>query len=253
MTRFTGLINQGGANNLGVIFSVDPVSGVFSKLLDLNTASGTHPDWQSYASFKWLFIWHDHKGGTYNDGVLFRYDIAKNQDLVCVNFNDTNGASPNGSMIQASNGLLYGMTTHGGDTTNGLVFSYNTVTNKYTVVYRFPGSIGYPFGSLVEGYDNLLYGMTELAFGSGGELFSLNPVTNKIKFMHVFSAGTGNLPMGCTLLQSRDSLLYGTTTKGGTNGLGVIFSYRIRDSVYKALSSFNDSNGSKPIRAYTSQ
>ena len=51
-------------------------------------------------------------GGAYNDGVLFKCDTAGNMTTL-INFNGTNGANPNGTLIQASDGNLYGVTEGG--------------------------------------------------------------------------------------------------------------------------------------------
>ena len=70
------------------------------------------------------------------------------------------GANPYGNLLQASNGLLYGMTLGVGSYNEGVIFSYNPNTAVYTDVFNFDNSSGSPEGSLVQASNGLLYGMT---------------------------------------------------------------------------------------------
>src|SRR5688572_25303246 len=47
-------------------------------------------------------------GGANNVGVLFEYNPSTNAYVKLVDFSATNGSSPRGAVIQASNGKLYG-------------------------------------------------------------------------------------------------------------------------------------------------
>src|SRR5205823_3243142 len=72
-------------------------------------------------------------GGSSNKGVLFCINPS-NQDLAStysklIDFNGTNGAKPECSLMQASNGLLYAMTDSGGTNNRGVLFSLNPVSN----------------------------------------------------------------------------------------------------------------------------
>src|SRR5713101_4779706 len=84
------------------------------------------------------------------------------------------GADPDGSLIQASDGNLYGTTLRGGDTNCGSGAGCGTVfrmtlTGTLTTLYRFHGSDGdQPSGTLVEASDGALYGTTLRGGLSGG-------------------------------------------------------------------------------------
>src|SRR4051812_36183398 len=64
-------------------------------------------------------------GGTSDEGAIFSFDPTTNAKVDLVNFNSANGALPGGSMILASNGKLYGMTSAGGAGNVGVIFSFN--------------------------------------------------------------------------------------------------------------------------------
>ncbi|MGL1400210.1 choice-of-anchor tandem repeat GloVer-containing protein, partial [Vibrio parahaemolyticus] len=59
---------------------------------------------------------------------------------------------PNGGLMQASDGLLYGMTANGGDSALGTIFCYDITTGHYQKLVNLTNASGsYPgFGHLVE-------------------------------------------------------------------------------------------------------
>ncbi|HEX7415441.1 MAG TPA: choice-of-anchor tandem repeat GloVer-containing protein, partial [Bacteroidia bacterium] len=91
----------------------------------------------------------------------------------------TNGAEPLGSLIQASDGMLYGMTGYGGANTYGVIFQYNPATNTLIDKYDFNNANGgNPQGSLMQATDGMLYGTTSNGGANfDGVIFQYNPVT----------------------------------------------------------------------------
>ena len=69
---------------------------------------------------------------------------------------------PYGSLMQASDGKLYGMTTNGGSSSdNGVIFSFDPSSSTYTKLKDFDNTNGAnPYGSLMQASDGKLYGMT---------------------------------------------------------------------------------------------
>ena len=55
--------------------------------------------------------------------------MANAQYTKLLDFNDTNGQSPSSSLMQASDGMLYGMTKFGGANGAGVLFQYNPATS----------------------------------------------------------------------------------------------------------------------------
>src|SRR6185369_7931329 len=98
----------------------------------------------------------------------------------------SNGSIPNGSLVYANNGKLYGMTSNGGNDDLGVIFSYDPGTSTFTKLVdldgRFKGSN--PWGDLMQASNGKLYGMTSDGgngtdeYGSAGVLFSYDPVAN---------------------------------------------------------------------------
>jgi uncharacterized repeat protein (TIGR03803 family) len=142
-----------------------------------------------------------------------------------VNFNYTNGASPYFmSLVQGTDGNLYGTTESGGANSAGTVFKV-TPTGTLTTLYSFcaktnctDGSL--PFGGLVLGTDGNFYGTTSLggiitgdcATGGCGTLFKITPA-GKLTTLHSFDSTDGVTPYG-PLVQATNGNFYGTTQSG---------------------------------------
>ena len=133
------------------------------------------------------------------------------------------GADPLGSVL-VINGSIYGTTKDGGTYNDGTVFAMSKTGQNERVLHSFGnGSDGVnPVAGLL--YANgLLYGTT-LVGGTDdkGTVFSIDPSNGTETILHNFS----NVPDGATprstLIDVKGSL-YGTTSAGGTDGLGTVF------------------------------
>jgi uncharacterized repeat protein (TIGR03803 family) len=143
--KLYGMTVNGGANNNGVLFQYDPATSTYTKKLDFNGATkGSNPSFGSLmqASDGKLYgmTW---QGGVNNMGVLFQYDTATSTFTKKLDFaGATNGRSPYGSLMQASDGKLYGMTYSGGANDMGVLFQYDTATSTFTKKLDFNGANG---------------------------------------------------------------------------------------------------------------
>ena len=238
-----GVTYAGGASNNGVLFSFDLSTGKDSVLFSFNGANGANPWGGVMQASDGLLYGMTTAGGSVGNGVLYSFNLATGKDSVLLNFNNTNGASPSGYLIQANDGLLYGMTQSGGANGAGALFSFNTVNGKDSVLFSFSGPTGYnPLGSLFQGFDSLLYGMTQIGGTSGsGTLFSFNIKTGKDSVLVNFNGSNGGSPH-TSLIQASDSILYGSTNSGGTYSLGVLYSYNLRARIYSVLANFDGSD-----------
>jgi uncharacterized repeat protein (TIGR03803 family) len=133
-------------------------------------------------------------GGTNNKGVLFKYNQNSNQYFVMVNFSDSLGSEPHGSLIRASNGLLYGMTRRGGLYNGGVIFKFDTQTKVFTKIYDFQSPSGTrPLNELFEASNGLLYGTTSGGgMYNGGVVFEFDPVAEIFtKMVDLDKSGNG--------------------------------------------------------------
>ncbi len=194
-------------------------------------------------------------------GTIFSYNSSNGTVTDVHNFGaGSDGVEPFGSLIQASNGLLYGLASSGGSFDSisggdGTIFSYNILTGAETVLYDFgSGADGkHPNSSLIEVNDSLLYGMTTYGGADGdGTIFSYNILTGSYTKLHDFDSLTDGEKPWSSLILVNDSLLYGMTANGGIADGGVIFNYNIytdRETVVYDFGSFiND--GVNPLGSF---
>ncbi len=245
--KLYGMTNNGGINNMGVIFQYDPATSVYVKKTDFDgIAKGKH-------SFGSLLQANDGKlygmtyyGGTNNEGVLFQYNPITNAYVKKIDFNGgALGANPLGSLIQASDGKLYGVASNGGANNKGVLFQYNIVTNAYVKKVDFSTSDGFhPCGTLVQAPDGKLYGTCKEGGVNGmGILFQFDPVSNICSKKIDFAGITNGMAPSGALMVASNGMLYGATTMGGINNKGVLYQYDPVNNVFTKRLDFNGVNG----------
>lgn len=252
--EFWGMTSEGGEYNSGVIFKTDTNGNNYNIQKSLIRYKGQFPAYTKLleASNGKLYGMVEGSEGSPNDqGVIFEYDTDTEAYTVKLNFKLLLGRLPIGSLIQASNGKLYGMTARGGELNEGVLFEYDIDTDTYTKKYDFDGSVangGVPLGSLVQADNGKLYGMTSEGGDSDmGVLFEYdlgsNTYTKKLEFD---GADKGSLPVG-SLMEASNGKLYGMTRDGGTLNMGVLFEYDPGTDTYTKILEFDGTEfGSKP-------
>lgn len=255
--RLYGMTYGGGANGVGVLFQLDPASLLFTKKLDFAEATnGSFPFGALMHGADGMCYGLTSGGGANNMGVLFQFDPAASVYTKRMDFAGTaNGSNPHGSLMQTTDGKIYGMTYTGGANGMGLIFQFDPLTNICSDLFDFDGTANgsYPFGSLMQASDGKLYGMTYMggAFNEG-VLFQFDPVSAMFLKMHDFSGSAdGSNPQGA-LIQAADGKLYGMTYYGGTANTGVLFQFDPAGSTFVKMVDFTGAvNGSNPIGSLT--
>lgn len=130
------------------------------------------------------------------------------------------GDTPAGSLIQASDGNLYGVTSQGGANSHGVVFKI-TPGGSESVLYSFAGGTAdgaWPQGPLIQASDGNFYGVTYSGGASGnGVVYKITPGgTESVVYSFAGGATDGANPTG-SLLQASDGNFYGVTFTGGSN------------------------------------
>jgi len=195
--KLYGMTMYGGANSRGVIYRYDIATDYYSDVLDFGgPATTTHEGNLMLASNGLLYGMGSGNGLT-GDGVLFSFDPVSKAFVKLHDFNGTDGRSPKGGLIEASNGLLYGMTSAGGITNNGTIFSFDISTGVLNSLYSFNGADGRePWGNLKQS-GTLLCGTT-FSGGAGnlGVIFNYDITTGMYTKLLDFNATNGSGPTG---------------------------------------------------------
>jgi len=172
-------------------------------------------------------------GGSSNTGTIFRLHTDGGDFGLVYSFTTVPGlAFPQGGLIKATNGALYGMTANGGSNNSGGIFKINTNGTGFQVFHQFGAFNGDAYGSpvgLIQGSDGRIYGVTDSGgTNDWGALFAMNEDGSGYSLVHSF-AGPGQdgaHPSG--VIEGVDGALYGVTADGGTLHAGAIFKLNIR-------------------------
>ena len=224
---------SGGLNNSGTIYKLE-TNGAYRVLHNFAPDSG-FPLGLLAGSDGFLY------GSSYFSGDVFR--LGKD-GLSYVILNTVEG-SPVGPLIEGTDFLLYGVTEDGGTHERGSVFRLNPDGTGLQEIHSFTNlskGLVAPAG-ILEGSDGRLYGAA-LRGGSSdqGMVFALNKDGSQYQVLYSFVAPIGTLVAPNPVTEGSDGYLYGTTSRGGGDGRGMI--YRIQKSGgYEFLHSFDVGKG----------
>jgi uncharacterized repeat protein (TIGR03803 family) len=180
-------------------------------------------------------------GGSGEEGTVFSVaPDGSNFTLLhsfSINFND--GESPIGAPV-VSGSEIYGLTSGGGGTGGGAVYSMNLNGSGFSLLHGFTGGSDgdFPYGSLsLSG--SQLYGMTSESGGGLGTIFTINTNGTGYSILHSFTnANTdGASPMYGALTIS-GSTVYGMTEAGGNSNDGTVFSMNTDGADFTLLHNF---------------
>ncbi|GAC1410008.1 MAG: hypothetical protein NVSMB64_18940 [Candidatus Velthaea sp.] len=168
-------------------------------------------------------------------------------------FNGTDGAQPQGALVQDFSGTLYGTAQMGGPggSVNGLAYSATT-GGAVSTLHAFSGPDGsQPQSGLVNfnqtiGSAGPLHGVTSGGGTSGNGTVYEVLKSGTFRVLHSFNGTTDGAAPNGRLVRFADGNFYGTATNGGNNGNGTVF--RISPAgVFTVLHTFNGSDGAQPF------
>lgn len=162
-------------------------------------------------------------GGPKQEGTVFRVTFSGSEKVLHV-FNGSDGNGPVGTLVLA-NGLLYGTTSSGGAKNLGTVFSVTT-SGSVKVLHSFRGGTDGatpPVGGLIA-FKGAFYGVTGVGgTHNSGTIFSIT-TAGKEKVLYSFGGGSSDGANPSGTLTNVGSLLFGTTSAGGSYGKGTVYS-----------------------------
>jgi uncharacterized repeat protein (TIGR03803 family) len=257
-----------GTNSIGTVFEVTPYGDLWTLYSFTNGTDGANPtaglvlgtdgNFYGAAEAGGVIGWGGSIGsmgrimpGTMGWGTIFTMTQDGEFTPLCEFPGESEGCNPGAGLIQATNGLLYGVTERGGTNDDGTVFQMGwdgTVTPLYSFTAGADGAV--PLAALTEGSDGNFYGTSYEGGPSGvGAVFKLTPA-GLLTVLHAFTNGIdGGHPMAA-LVQATGGNFYGTTTSGGAkNGGGGGTVFQITPAgVLTTLHAFtNGSDGTYPM------
>ena len=249
---FYGTTYLGGANNMGEVFKVD-AGGNFAIVHSFSGTDGASPisglvlmdDGNFYGTAPSANYCPTGGACRFSDDVVFR--MAPDGSLTTLHSVPASAGERPGSLIAGRDGLLYGLTAHGGAARKGSAYAIAT-DGTYVHLADFVGANGStPYGGLTEGTDGNFYGTTSMGgTDDKGTVFRMTP-GGTITTLHSFHGGKEGWGPGGTLLQGNDSRFYGGTPYDG-GGRGTAFAITA-DGELTTLHAFNGGDGTGPMDA----
>jgi ELWxxDGT repeat protein/uncharacterized repeat protein (TIGR03803 family) len=190
------------------------------------------------------------EGGVNEGGFIYRFRLDGSGFGIIHYFHDVvTGMKPYAGLT-VRDGFLYGTTTHGGEHGNhGTIFRIRPDGTGFLKLHDFDGENGsVPMGELIV-LDDVLYGTTnEGGIAGMGTVFRIDSDGTGFSRLHSFSGPDGAKPSR-GLVHDREGNLYGMTSEGGSNGMGVIFSVSTTGGNFARLLDFTPLSGGRPTGA----
>jgi uncharacterized repeat protein (TIGR03803 family) len=171
--------------------------------------------------------------GTAGTGVVYRVKTDGTGFAILHAFSAQDGSGPNGGLIVATDGTVYGVATNGGPFGGG-ASGYGTLfkiapDGTFATLHNFTGGAdgGFPSTLVMDSAGNL-YGATSSGsfFGSdaAATLYRYATASGTFTVLHSYSASLPTVPSlgGVT----PDGVVYGASSRGGLSGQGSLFVLR---------------------------
>jgi len=129
--KLYGLANRGGASDKGTLFSFDPESDEFEKLVDFYDGNGAYPMGSLVKAPNGLMYGAANSGGA--AATIFEFNPATAQATARYDGTGgyTNGVDFRSGLTLSPNGKLYGIGAQGGNYKLGVIYEFNPNTNQY--------------------------------------------------------------------------------------------------------------------------
>ena len=262
--NFYGTTYSGGSNGTGTLYEIS--AGVESVLESFVAPGKSGPEngdsaliFDAAGNLYGTTALGGYVQGAQNGGTAFEYThTSKGPELKFLRaFGGENApGSPHGAIFDAA-GNLWGASLGGGRGGCGVIWELlPTTSGAWSMSQRGDFcflKVGYagfdPVGQLAMDASGNFYGATS-AGGKGGKgtVYQFNPSTNNITYLVNFNGSDGATPSAGVLLDSLGNL-YGTTTAGGSQGMGNVYELSPNGQggwTETVLFTFSGSNGQAP-------
>jgi uncharacterized repeat protein (TIGR03803 family) len=208
-----GTTPGGGASNDGVLYQVNPTTGVGTGVLTFSGANGQTPNMLTVAA-SGLLLGTTQFGGSANAGVVYQFDPSTSTQTILANLPGSGVQNPVSNVVQDTTGLMYLCV-------QTEVYSLNPSSGQLAPLFSIGGgATSRCHGGLTLDQNHTIYGTYDYKRDSG--VFSYN-ITTQIATQLAHFTGTkdGKTPGPVTI--APNGHLVGNTYTGGADGYGTIF------------------------------
>lgn len=236
--NFYGTTLFGGTNGDGTIFRITPGGSLTTLHTFSNAADGGNPYSAPIQATDGNFYGTAYAGGSGSAGAAYKLTpggVFTTLYGFCPVSGCADGNGPLAGLIQASNGVLYGTTSRGGNNGAGTVYEITT-SGTFTALYSFCSVSGCLDGSesiarLVQGTNEVLYGVTSYGGVNGaGTIFDITTggtFTTLYSFCSLSDCADGENIQNQPLVQDTNGKFYGLSAVGGASGQGTAYTLSV--------------------------
>ena len=231
-----GTTQSGGYIGLGTVYELTPAGSGWTEsvLYFFSGSDGANPLSSAIFDKAGNLYGTTYKGGSSDQGTVFELTYSAGSgwtETFLYSFRNLtrDGGHPYAGLIFDPAGNLYGATNDGGSGYGGTVFKLTPSGGSwtYSLVYSFTGNPGCgPIGTLIMDGAGNLYDTTFCdGANNAGSVFKLTPSGNGWTYtsLHDFRGDSdGGYPY-CNVVFDVSGNLYGTTSSGGTQNVGVVW------------------------------
>lgn len=223
-----GFTATSGTNGFGTLYRLSADGVDFEIIYQLNRTNGGFAGAAPIQGSDGMLYCVSSGSTVRPNGAVFRVSTNGAEFQLLRSFNGGDGSGPASSLLEASDGRLYGTTTNGGLAGRGAIFRLEKDGAHFTVLRSFRGGTrdgANPASSLLEAIDGELYGVTSRGgFRDRGVIYRIGRDGLHYSTLHHFYDSDPNGGRSTArLVQSADGAFHGATPGGGDLGQGLIF------------------------------
>jgi len=241
-----------GPNNAGVVYSI-PLSGGSETIIHsfTNGADGGFP--VAAPTLVGNTIYGTTTGaGALGAGTIYEWNLENNAFSTVYAFDPVvdNGGIPLTPLIPYGKKGLAGA-CNGGSLGQGAAFVFDLISDTIVDRYLFTGGSedgSSPYGNIAADKAGNIYGTDTAGALGSGVVYQWTPGSTFVNLLHVFGSSSTDGQFGNGVAYSETTRdLVGTTSGGGTNSVGTVFTLNLTSGAYQVDVNFGGTIGETPL------
>lgn len=246
-----GVMKFGGTNNGGTLYSINKDGTNFTVHHQFINATGEFPE-SKLVLFDGRLFGTTSRGGSFDNGVLYTINLDGTGYRVLTSIDPGlgSGSEPMGNIQIAADGRVYGcysqFNTNSSFTANRLWKVDSSGTNLEPFYNLRQREHGHWNIDILLTNDSIFLSTQEQGRHDGGVLSMTDTFGFGGAALHHFGESTNGFYPESGFIKGSDGRLYGTTSIGGADGNGIVYSVNATGAGFTKLHEFTDAEGYNP-------